>query len=183
VPEYNIIIEKRTYQVELAKKEGKGLFEAKLNDKPVALKIEESETGTFSPLAIKVAGKTYQIEVDKIDRHAPFALKVNDMPFNAQLKEPKRIVTQVPIAQAVTKTRSQRGAAPQEGAVVAPMAGKIVSVRVKKGDNVNAGDVVCILEAMKMENEITATKTGTIQEVNVAEGTPVNEGDILATIK
>ncbi|UCB61520.1 MAG: biotin/lipoyl-binding protein [Candidatus Bathyarchaeota archaeon] len=62
------------------------------------------------------------------------------------------------------------------------MAGKIVAVKVKKGDTVKSGDVVCILEAMKMENEIAATKTGRVQEVNVAEGTPVNDGEVLILI-
>ena len=69
------------------------------------------------------------------------------------------------------------------GEIIAPMAGKIVSIKVKKGDNVHDGDVVCILEAMKMENEITATKTGVVEEVNITEGMPVNERDVLIKIK
>lgn len=71
----------------------------------------------------------------------------------------------------------------EEGAVMAPMAGKIVSVKVKQGDSVKLGDVLCILEAMKMENEITAPKTGTVQSVNISEGMGVSEGDILIVIK
>ncbi|MCK5592574.1 biotin/lipoyl-binding protein, partial [Candidatus Bathyarchaeota archaeon] len=57
-----------------------------------------------------------------------------------------------------------------EGAVVAPMAGKIIKVKVKEGDAVKAGDVICTLEAMKMENEITATRTGKVQKIHVTEG-------------
>ena len=83
----------------------------------------------------------------------------------------------------VSKAERRRGAPHQEGTVVTPMAGKIVSVKVRKGDMVKVGDVVCILEAMKMENDITANKTGEIQEIHVSEGTAVNEGDILITIK
>jgi len=183
VPEYNIMIENRSYRVELVKKEGDQLFEAKINDKPVELKLEKSETGVTSSFTLEVAGKEYRIELEKIDRQAPFTLKVNDAPFKVQLKGPvKRITARTPTVQAMAKTERRRGAV-EEGAVVAPMAGKIVSVKVKKGGTVKAGDVVCILEAMKMENEITATKTGKIQEVNVAEGTPVNDGDILVIIK
>jgi biotin carboxyl carrier protein len=63
------------------------------------------------------------------------------------------------------------------------MAGKIVSVKVRDGDPVKIGTVLCILEAMKMENEIIAPKAGTVQEVNVSEGSTVNEGDILIVIK
>jgi biotin carboxyl carrier protein len=184
MPEYNVAIENRTYKVELAKKEGKGAFEAKINDKQVELKLEENETGAISPLTLKIGGKEYRIEFEKIDRHAPFTLKVNNAPFKAQLKEtPKKMVTPTPTVQLVAKAERRRETATaQEGVVLAPMAGKVVSVKAKKGDDVKAGDVVCILEAMKMENEITATKTGKVQEVNVAEGTPVNEGDILIVI-
>ncbi|HDI12294.1 MAG TPA: biotin/lipoyl-binding protein [Candidatus Bathyarchaeota archaeon] len=69
-----------------------------------------------------------------------------------------------------------------EGAVTAPMTGKIVSVKVKKGDEVKEGQVVCVLEAMKMENEITAPRSGRIKEIRVSEGTAVNEGEILLVI-
>lgn len=185
MPEYNIVIEDRTYRVELAKKEGKGAFEAKINDKPVELELEESETGEISPLTLKIGGKEYQVELDKIDRRAPFTFKVNSAPFKAQLKDPLRKMSTPTLAMPlVAKTERRRETAVvEEGAVLAPMAGKVVSVRVKKGDDVKAGDVVCILEAMKMENEITATKTGKVQEIGVSEGTPVNEGDVLIVIK
>ncbi len=63
------------------------------------------------------------------------------------------------------------------------MAGKIISVRAKEGDLVKTGTVVCVLEAMKMENEITAMKSGTIQEVKASEGMAVNEGDVLLIVK
>lgn len=183
MPEYYILIENRTYKVELVKKEGETLFEAKINDKTVEFKVEKSENSKISPLAINVVGKTYQIELEKIDRHAPFTLKVNDAFFKAKLREAvKRIVTLTPPVQIPTKAERRREVVAKDGAVVAPMAGKIISVKVMKGDTVKAGDVVCILEAMKMENEIIATKAGKIQKINVSEGTPVNDGDILVVI-
>ncbi len=63
------------------------------------------------------------------------------------------------------------------------MAGRILSVRAEKGDKVKIGEVLCTLEAMKMENEVSATKSGRISEVNVSEGMAVNEGDVLMRIK
>ena len=184
MPEYNIVIENRSYKVELAKKEGKGQFEARVNDKPLELELEESETGAHSPLTLRVAGKIYLAELGRIDRHAPFTLKINDALFQVQLEEPvKRRAALMFAAPVVARAEKHRGTAAPEGSIVAPMAGKIVSVRVKKGDAVKTGDVVCTLEAMKMENEITAAKAGTVQEVNVAEGTAVNEGGILIIIK
>lgn len=57
-----------------------------------------------------------------------------------------------------------------------------MSVKVKAGQSVNAGDVVLILEAMKMENEIYASVSGTIKEIKVNEGAAVNPGDLLVVI-
>jgi acetyl-CoA/propionyl-CoA carboxylase biotin carboxyl carrier protein len=62
------------------------------------------------------------------------------------------------------------------------MQGTIVKVLVSVGDTVTAGQTVCVLEAMKMENAINADKTGTIQEIRVATGDLVGGGDIVAVI-
>ena len=62
------------------------------------------------------------------------------------------------------------------------MPGKILKVMVSVGSAVNAGDVVLILEAMKMENEIMANVGGTVKEVRTKEGDSVNTGDVLVVI-
>ena len=71
-----------------------------------------------------------------------------------------------------------------EGAVkiVAPMPGKILAIKANAGQAVKRGDVVMILEAMKMENEITAPEDGTIAGINVAVGDSVESGDTLASL-
>ncbi|MCM1157650.1 MAG: biotin/lipoyl-binding protein [Bacteroidales bacterium] len=71
-----------------------------------------------------------------------------------------------------------------EGAVkiAAPMPGKILAIKANAGQAVKKGDVVMILEAMKMENEITAPQDGTIAGVNVAVGDSVESGDTLASL-
>ena len=66
--------------------------------------------------------------------------------------------------------------------VNAPMPGNILDVKVKPGDSVKAGDVLLILEAMKMENEISAPQDGTVASVNVRKGDVVNSGDLLCTM-
>ncbi|HDI06797.1 MAG TPA: biotin/lipoyl-binding protein [Candidatus Bathyarchaeota archaeon] len=63
------------------------------------------------------------------------------------------------------------------------MTGKIVSVKVKEGDSVKRGDVLCVLEAMKMENEISAPRDGVVREVHVSEGSAVSEGEVLFVIE
>ena len=66
--------------------------------------------------------------------------------------------------------------------VKAPMPGNILDVKVKAGDSVKAGDVLAILEAMKMENEIVAPQDGTVASVNVNKGDTVNSGDVLVSM-
>ena len=63
-----------------------------------------------------------------------------------------------------------------------PMQGTIVKVLVEVGGTVEAGDTVCVLEAMKMENNITAETAGSVAEVRVAPGDSVGSGDIVAVI-
>ena len=68
------------------------------------------------------------------------------------------------------------------GQVTVPMQGTIVKVLVAIGDAVEAGDAVCVLEAMKMENNITAERSGTVSDVKVAEGDTVGAGDVVVVI-
>tara|TARA_Y100000590_G_scaffold238193_1_gene267966 strand:- start:955 stop:1146 length:192 start_codon:yes stop_codon:yes gene_type:complete len=63
------------------------------------------------------------------------------------------------------------------------MQGTIVKVLVAVGDSVEAGDPVCVLEAMKMENNVTADKSGTVSEVLVASGDSVGSGDLVVVIE
>ena len=79
---------------------------------------------------------------------------------------------------------STASAAPvvREGTVVAPMQGLILKVSVKVGDTVGLGDVVAVLEAMKMQNDVTATRAGTISAVHVREGEVVGPRDAIAQI-
>ncbi len=86
-----------------------------------------------------------------------------------------------PAAPAAPKAAAPAGAA---GAVTvkAPMPGNILDVKVAAGASVKAGDVLVILEAMKMENEIVAPQDGTVASVNVNKGDTVNSGDTLVSM-
>jgi len=81
------------------------------------------------------------------------------------------------------KLSSQGAGSAGEGAVVAPMQGTIVKIHHKAGSSVKAGEAVCVLEAMKMENEITANASGEIVELRVQVGDTVTPGAILMVIK
>lgn len=66
--------------------------------------------------------------------------------------------------------------------VNAPMPGKIVAVKANPGDKVTKGQVILVLEAMKMENDIVAPADGTVASVNVAVGSSVDAGETIATL-
>ena len=68
------------------------------------------------------------------------------------------------------------------GTVAVPMQGTIVKVLVSKGDSVEVGQTICVLEAMKMENNVNAEKAGTVKEVKVQAGDSVGPGDVIAVI-
>ena len=88
---------------------------------------------------------------------------------------------------AAAKPRTRRaggagGGAAGTGAIAAPMQGTIVKVDVAVGDEVAAGQVVCVLEAMKMENNVATDVAGTVAEVKVEAGQAVGAGDIVVVI-
>ncbi|HEY2565154.1 MAG TPA: biotin/lipoyl-containing protein, partial [Acidimicrobiales bacterium] len=75
------------------------------------------------------------------------------------------------------------GGATGSGRVAVPMQGTIVKVTVAVGDEVELGQTVCVLEAMKMENNVVSEKAGTVKEVKVAAGDAVGPGDVVAIIE
>jgi acetyl-CoA/propionyl-CoA/long-chain acyl-CoA carboxylase, biotin carboxylase, biotin carboxyl carrier protein len=75
------------------------------------------------------------------------------------------------------------GAAASGNDLVSPLQGNVFKVPAEEGQEVKTGDLVCVIEAMKMENEITAHKDGKITKLVAKEGLPVNSGDLLATIE
>lgn len=91
-----------------------------------------------------------------------------------------------PVRAAAPKKAAPKKAAPTGAAgavsISAPMPGKIISVKANAGASVKKGDVVIVLEAMKMENEIVAPQDGTIATVNVGAGDAVEAGAVLATM-
>jgi pyruvate carboxylase subunit B len=69
-----------------------------------------------------------------------------------------------------------------QGAIVSPMQGMILAIKVKLGDRVEKGDVVALIEAMKMQNQIHAPNSGVVKEILVYEGEIVNSGDVLMVV-
>lgn len=113
---------------------------------------------------IKVNGKSYSVEVEEVN---------NKTTFSAGTGTPTPAST---VAGANFQPRVV------QGSVSAPMPGVITKVLCKQGDEVKVGQVLLVLEAMKMENEISADKAGIVQEVRVNVGQNVAPGEIMAVI-
>lgn len=183
MPIYEVFIDGKPRKIELART-SEDSFVVKVDGKFVNVELAAEKPNLEGAFTINVNGETYQIELPKIDRDKTVTVKVEEATFKAELKTPERkpaVMTFEPVASMPTKKATATKQV-TDGAVVAPMTGRILSVRVKKGDQVQAGQILCILEAMKMENEITTPKSGTVQEVYASEGSSVSEGDPLFTI-
>ncbi|MGH9150836.1 MAG: biotin/lipoyl-containing protein, partial [Acidimicrobiales bacterium] len=69
------------------------------------------------------------------------------------------------------------------GTVLAPMQGTVVAVAAAVGDTVEPGQTICVIEAMKMENNVTTERAGTVRELHVRAGDTVGAGDVLAVVE
>ncbi len=99
-----------------------------------------------------------------------------------------RVLRPEPAHAALARARRDRGSGHGLGggapdAVVSPMQGTVLNVRVADGDEVVAGDVLCIVEAMKMENEIAAHRTGVVTKLSVAAGESVALGQVICVVE
>lgn len=118
---------------------------------------------------VTVNGNIYQVEVEEVKGEFTSA--------------PQPVASQAPKA----VNQAQKAAAPKKSnasgeKVTSPMPGTIVKINATNGATVKKGDVLFVLEAMKMENEIMSPVDGVVADVNVAKGAAVNTGDVLAVI-
>ena len=117
---------------------------------------------------ITVNGNTYEVFVEEADATSAPVVAAPVAPVAAPAAAPK----------AAPKASAPAGAAK----VTSPMPGTILDVKVSVGQSVKKGDVICVLEAMKMENDIPAPQDGVIASVNIQKGASVAAGDVLASL-
>lgn len=135
-------------------------FKFKIAGKNYTTKVVEEEGGS---LLVTVNGKTYHVE----------------MPGRAAA--PKPVIRPLgAVGAAPVASASARAAAPaSESSITAPLPGTITKVVAKAGQHVNKGDVLLVMEAMKMANDVVAEHSGTVKAIHIAEGQSVNQGDVL----
>ncbi|MGD9938282.1 MAG: biotin/lipoyl-containing protein [Clostridia bacterium] len=121
---------------------------------------------------VTVNGQTYDVGVEELGSS------------NVSAPTPAAVAsaTAAPAPAAVSAPAPAAGGASGAGTVKAPMPGTVLGVKVSAGQLVKRGDVLLILEAMKMENEICAQGDGTVTQVRVQAGTTVNTGDPMIDI-
>ncbi len=139
----------------------------------------------------KVQGVDYDVEIEEVEGNLA-KVSVNGIPFEVELKRPinpvhaikkPKVAAPAPAPAAAAPKPAAPAAAPGSGNhVKAPLPGTISSISVKVGDQVNVGDTVLVLEAMKMQNNIEAEYAGTVTSIVVNPGDSVMEGAVLLTI-
>ncbi|MDQ6819317.1 MAG: acetyl-CoA carboxylase biotin carboxylase subunit [Actinomycetota bacterium] len=138
--------------------------------RPAAAARTDDEQTVRRSYTVEVSGKRFEVTVTG----APGADSVNGRPApeaTAPLRRPRR------------GKRAIGGGTEHGGDTLSsPLQGTVLRVAVEMGAAVQEGMLVCVIEAMKMENEITAHKSGTVAELPIAEGAPVASGDVLAVI-
>lgn len=126
---------------------------------------------------VTLNGKVYEVEVEKGEAviQAEYEAALPAAAPAAPVAAPAPVQAQAPAAPAASAPAASAGA----DTVLSPLPGNINEIRFSAGQTVKAGDVVIILEAMKMENEIVAPKAGTLSKIHVQKGAVVNTGDPL----
>ncbi len=148
--------------------------------------------------SLTLDGATYQVVVNGnsvLVNGQPFVVGldgarvlVDGTPYEVALRGEQALVDGIAYNVTVeggaeAKTARPAARAASAGAVTAIMPGKIIRLLVSKGDQVQEGQVVCILEAMKMENELKAPRSGRVKTLSVQTGQNVEKGAVLAEIE
>jgi biotin carboxyl carrier protein len=130
---------------------------------------------------INVNGNQYEVEVEEVTDGVSTTQRSVPQPASTSQPTTKK----APTPQPAPKAEEKKEVVVKEGSesVEAPMPGTILSINVNEGDTVTEGQVLAILEAMKMENEILAPRGGKVASIAVTKGASVNTGDKLIVIE
>ena len=139
----------------------------KIDGREVEADAVEISPGVYSVI---VDGESFEVQVE--DSSAGLRVVANGREYTAAIENPREL------------KKNRAGAAEAQGRqnIAAPMAGKIVKTLVSVGDQVQSGQGLMIVEAMKMQNEVRTPKSGTVERMGVVEGQTVNSGDVVAVV-
>jgi biotin carboxyl carrier protein len=140
---------------------------------------------------IKVNNKTYEVEVEEVVRRSTVPLVMSQQgetspmtpPSPVSVSPPKRVTVQMPSVPPTPSGKPRVAEMVGLKKVQAPMTGKIIAILCQSGQEVQEGDVILTLEAMKMETEMAAPFPGRIQQILVVEGQNVTAGETLVVME
>ena len=157
------------YKVEITRNENQII--AKIDDREYELEVSQPEPNVF---LFKENGKIHEFFVATgTSPDGPLIVSGRNGDVEVKLIDPKRL-----------RGGSAAGiAATGASEIKTMMPGKVVHIIAKPGDQVEKGDPVLVVEAMKMQNDLKSPKAGTVKEIRVEEGSTVGAGDILAVIE
>ena len=163
---YDVTIDERHYRLELARKDGQ--WHCSLDGRLVQV---DPVLIRHNVLSLIIGGVSYEVkrELTASEVH----LWIGSARYRTELRDPRSLHSRRAAAGGVEGTKK----------IVAPMPGKVVRVLVKEAMEVQAGQGVVVVEAMKMQNELKSPKQGIVQKVVVKEGANVNAGDVLLIIE
>lgn len=163
---------------------GEHSFEVELTADGVIVDGEAFRTsvdGLGGTRLVTVNGRTIRVDLDS-NGEGDTRVSVDAQTYPVRLTGSARARSGPATARPAAREQARTPAA-VKGAITAQMTGRVVRVSVQAGDAVEAGDLLLILEAMKMENEIRAPRAGTVKEVRVAAGDRVSQGDALVVLE
>jgi len=149
-------------------------YKIAVGDSKFDIEVGEIQAGVAE---VAVNGQTYQVN---IENYAEVAAG-SGVPSQKILTLPSR-TSDISAAQPSIAPAADMSPNPAGGAVLAPIPGLILKINVKVGDAVSAGQVVAIMEAMKMENNISSNAAGTVTAIRADEGSQVTTGDVIMVI-
>lgn len=124
--------------------------------------------------SLLVNDRSYEISSLEEENGLPTLISINQETYRLEIEEAERVAL---------RRKTGRLKEREEGTILSPMSGQIISVEASEGDRVGKNEVILILEAMKMESEVFSPKEGRIKEIRVTKGDMVNTGDVLAIIE
>lgn len=176
-----VLVNRKLHRVKVLEMK-RNTFLVEVNEKVVKVRLNNVVQGKTA--VIEIDNQSFETRVKRI-QGSVLQVKIGGKLFEVQVQCQPKFSTEpaLQLKPMATATRRPAVSSPiEKDAVIAPLAGRIVVVKVKVGQRVKRGDLVCVLEAMKMENEIVAPKVGFVKEIRVSEGAIVNKGDVLAVI-
>ena len=179
MPIYEVHIDGKAHNVDLLRT-GENRFTCRIDDRVLIVELPaDSDLG--DKFRIAVDGDMHEIELPELDSKEERQVHVDGTTFRAMVRVASRRRSSAAFEPVIAAPKERAPTVQRIGgeSVVAPMTGKIISVMVERGDAVEEGQTLCILEAMKMENTITAHRAGTVKEMYISVGASVNEGDVL----